>query len=162
MRKLFTPTAMAATLALLSCGVMAQTAVQKPAAHATAAHHAAPHTTKTLSDEQLVIAEMVTTGRISCADGHSVTITPDAKIKGAFDLKFGSSKYDVEPMPTKSGAIRLEDRKTGIVFMQLANKSMLFNERAGKRLADDCINASQQAVADQMKSQPGMFDSLSR
>jgi hypothetical protein len=158
MRKLFTPTALAATLALLSCGVMAQTAAHKPAAHAPTVHHAS----KALSDEQLAIAEMVTTGRISCSDGHSVTIAHDAKIKGAFDLKFGNTKYDVEPMPTKSGAIRLEDRKTGIVFMQLANKSMLFNERAGKRLADDCISPNQQAVADQMKSQPGMFDSPSR
>jgi hypothetical protein len=162
MRKFSTPTALAATLALLSCGAMAQTAAHKPAAHKPAAHHATPHAAKALTDEQLAIAEIVTTGHISCADGHSVTITPDAKIKGAFDLKFGNTKYDVEPMPTKSGAIRLEDRKTGIVFMQLANKSMLFNERAGKRLADDCISPHQQVVADQMKSQPNMFEGTSR
>jgi hypothetical protein len=164
MRKLFTPTAMAATLALLSCATMAQTAAQKPAPLKPAAHHAPVPAAApvALSDEQLSIAQIVTTGRISCADGHSVTITPDAKINGAFDIQFGNVKYDVVPVPAKSGAIRLEDRKTGIVFMQLANKSMLFNERAGKRLADDCISPDQQAVANQMKSQPGMFDSASR
>jgi hypothetical protein len=162
MRKLFTPTALAASLALLSCGVMAQTAAQKPAPHKPAVHHAPAHAPAALSDEQLSIAQIVTTGRISCADGHSVTITPDAKINGAFDIQFGKVKYDVVPVPTKSGAIRLEDRKTGIVFMQLANKSMLFNERAGKRLADDCISPDQQAVANQMRSQPSMFENASR
>jgi hypothetical protein len=162
MLKFFTPTALAATLALLSCGVMAQTAVHKPAPHKPAVHHAPAHAPAALSDEQLSIAQIVTTGRISCADGHSVTITPDAKINGAFDIHFGKVKYDVVPVPTKSGAIRLEDRKTGIVFMQLANKSMLFNERAGKRLADDCISPDQQAVANQMRSQPNMFESSSR
>lgn len=151
MRPIFTQAALAAICAVLSSVVSAQTAAHKPVAHAPAVHH----TSKALSAEQLAIADMVTTGRISCADGHSVTLTPDAKIKGAFDLKFGSTKYDVEPVPTKSGAVRLEDRKTGIVFMQLANKSMLFNERAGKRLADDCISPGQQMVAEQLKSQSG-------
>ena len=95
---------------------------------------------------------------------HSVTVSPDAKIDGAFDLFFGKQKYDVVPVPAKSGAIRLEDHKAGIVYMQLANKSMLFNERQGKRLADDCISASQQAVADAMRTNPtaGVLDSPSR
>jgi pyruvate/2-oxoglutarate dehydrogenase complex dihydrolipoamide acyltransferase (E2) component len=176
MRKLFTLTAMAAALTLLTFSATAQTAAQKPAPQKTAAHKPTAHKPAALhapapaaapvalSGEQLSIAQIVTTGRITCADGHSVTITPDAKINGAFDLKFGSTQYDVVPVPAKSGAIRLEDRKTGIVFMQLANKSMLFNERAGKRLADDCISADQQVVAEQMKTQPGggILDGLSR
>jgi hypothetical protein len=160
MRPTFIHTALAASCLLFSSNVLAQTAAHKPAPHKPAAHA----TSKGLSAEQLAIADMVTTGRISCGDGHSVTITPDAKIQGAFDLKFGSTKYDVEPVSTKSGAIRLEDRKTGIVFMQLANKSMLFNERAGKRLADDCISPNQQVVADQLNSQigTGLLDGPSR
>ncbi len=171
MRKSFTLAAMAAALTLLTISAMAQTATQKPvphkpAVHKPAGHHAPAHAAApaALSDEQLSIAQIVTTGRISCADGQSVTITPDAKINGAFDLKFGNTKYDVVPVPAKSGAIRLEDRKTGIVFMQLANKSMLFNERAGKRLADDCISPEQRVVAEQMMSQPGngILEGLSR
>jgi hypothetical protein len=160
MRLTLNTTAMALSLALFSIGAFAQTAApaHKPV-HSAPSHSTAP---TALSAEQLSIAQIVTTGQIHCADGHSVTITPDAKIAGAFDIHFGKVKYDVVPVPTKSGAIRLEDRKTGIVFMQLANKSMLFNERAGKRLADDCISPGQRAVAEQMSSQPGMLDSLSR
>lgn len=117
-----------------------------------------------LSPEQLSIAQIVTIGRIACGDGQSVTITADAKVNGAFDVQFGNAKYDVVPVPAKSGAVRLEDAKTGIVFMQLANKSMLFNEKLGRRLADDCVSPAQQAVADQMKANPsaGVLDVASK
>jgi hypothetical protein len=151
----------------LACAPLAhaQTAAKKPVAKPaakTAAKAVAPAAAAVaLSSEQLSIAQIVTTGRISCADGQSVTITPDAKVQGAFDLQFGKTKYDVVPKPTSSGAVRLEDPRSGIVFMQLANKSMLFNEKQSRRLADDCISPAQQAVADQMKANPtpGVLDS---
>ena len=117
-----------------------------------------------LTPEQISIAQIVHTGRVQCGDGVSVTITPDAKAPGNFDIQFGKVKYDVVPVPTKSGAVRLEDAKTGIVFMQLANKSMMFNERQGRRLADDCVSPAQQAVADAMKANPsaGVLDGQSK
>ena len=107
-----------------------------------------------LSSEQLSIAQIVTTGRIACADKQSVTITPNAKREGAFELQFGAAKYEVTPKPTLSGAVRLEEPVSGIVFMQLANKSMLFNEKQSKRLADDCMSDAQKAVTEKMKTQP--------
>jgi hypothetical protein len=152
----------ACLFALGSHAVSAQTAAKKPAAKPAAkAAPAAAAAAVELSPEQLGIAQIVTTGRIQCADGQSVTITPDAKTNGAFDLQFGKAKYDVIPKPTTSGAVRLEDSRSGIVFMQLANKSMLFNEKLSRRLADDCITPAQQAVADQMKANPtpGVLDS---
>jgi hypothetical protein len=141
-------------LGALASAALAQTPA-KPAAKAPAksAAKAAPAPVA-LSEEQLSIAQIVHTGRIVCADGASVTITADAKQPGAFDLAFGKVKYDVVPVPAKSGAVRLEDPKSGIVYMQLANKSMLFNEKQSKRLADDCISPAQQAVADAMKANP--------
>jgi hypothetical protein len=165
MRRVMTSLVLAFSAMALATGVAAQTnppakkPAAKPVAKAAPAKAAAP---VVLTDEQLSIAQIVTTGRIACADGKSVTITPDAKIQGAFDLSFASVKYDVVPVPTKSGAVRLEDRKTGLVYMQLANKSMLFNERQSRRLADDCISPDQQAVADQMKANPtaGVLEAL--
>ncbi len=170
MRKLMSTWVLALSAMALATSVFAQNnpPAKKPAAKPVAkaapakaapAKAAAP---VVLTDEQLSIAQIVTTGSIACADGKSVTITPDGKIQGAFDLSFASVKYDVVPVPTKSGAVRLEDRKTGLVYMQLANKSMLFNERQSKRLADDCISPEQQAVADQMKANPtaGVLEAL--
>lgn len=149
---------LACALALSACTVAgtawAQTAPKpapKPAAKPAAKAAAAA---VVLTPVQMGIAQIVTTGRIACADGQSVTITPDAKVAGAFDVQFGKARYDVVPMPTKTGAVRLEDAKSGIVFMQLANKSMLFNEKQGKRLADDCISPAQKSVADAMLANP--------
>ena len=157
----------AACICFLATNAMAQTSaakkpVKKPAASTTSttkrsvapAAPVAAAAPVALTQEQLSIAQIVQTGRVQCAEGQSVTITPDAKTNGAFDLQFGSVRYDVVPVATKSGAIRLEDTRTGVVFMQLANKSMLFNERQGKRLADDCISPAQQAVADSMRANP--------
>jgi hypothetical protein len=113
-----------------------------------------------LSPEQVSIASIVQTGRINCELGQSVTITPNARTQGAFDLSFAGRSYDVVPVPSKTGAIRLENARSGIVYMQLANKSMLLDERQGRRMADDCISPAQQAVATQMKTQntPGILD----
>jgi hypothetical protein len=159
-------------LAIMALAVSAHAQTTQKPRHGTSTHKAdavtkpAPVQAKPveLTEEQISIAQIVHTGRIACADGQSVTITPDPKINGAFDLLLGKAKYDVVPVPTKSGAVRLEDSKTGIVFMQLANKSMLFNERQGKRLADDCINPAQKAVADAMRANPtaGVLDSPSK
>lgn len=166
MRKVISTAVLALSAMALATGVSAQTTppAHKPVAKPVAKAPAKAATPVVLTDEQLSIAQIVTTGRIACADGKSVTITPDAKIQGAFDLLFASVKYDVVPVPTKSGAVRLEDRKTGLVFMQLANKSMLFNERQSRRLADDCISPAQQAVADAMRANPtaGVLDGLAK
>lgn len=166
MRKVISTAVLALSAMALATGVSAQTTppAHKPAAKPVAKAPAKAATPVVLTDEQLSIAQIVTTGRIACADGKSVTITPDAKIQGAFDLLFASVKYDVVPVPTKSGAVRLEDHKSGLVFMQLANKSMLFNERQSRRLADDCISPAQQAVADAMRANPtaGVLDGLAK
>ncbi len=172
MRKVMTTLLLAVSAMTLATGVCAQTnpPAKKPAAKSVAkaapakAAPAVAAAPVALTDEQLSIAQIVHTGRVACADGKSITITPDPKIQGAFDLSFASVKYDVVPVPTKSGAVRLEDAKTGLVFMQLANKSMLFNERQSRRLADDCISPAQQAVADAMRANPtaGVLDGLAK
>jgi hypothetical protein len=61
---------------------------------------------------------------------------------------------------TSTGAVRLEDEKSGAVWLQLANKSMLMNQKQGKRLADDCMNPDQLRVAKAMERspQPGLLD----
>jgi hypothetical protein len=141
-----------------------KTVIAKAMPSAAAPVAAAAAAPTSLSPEQVSIASIVQTGRINCELGQSVTITPDARTQGAFDLSFAGRSYDVVPVPSKTGAIRLENARSGIVYMQLANKSMLLNEREGRRMADDCISAGQQAVAAQMKAQntPSVLDAPSK
>jgi hypothetical protein len=48
----------------------------------------------------------------------------------------------------------LEDEKAGAVWLQLANKSMLMDQKNGRRLADECAHPDQVAFANDMKINP--------
>jgi len=50
------------------------------------------------------------------------------------------------PEETTTGALRLEDKKAGIVWLQIPSKSMLMNARIGQRMVDGCMHAEQRAA----------------
>ena len=111
-------------------------------------------TSVNLSQAELDIAKTVHTGTIKCELGASVTVTPDDKRPGFFTVSSGSSRYRVHPVESRTGAIRLEDPRAGVLWLQLGNKSMLMNQKVGQRLADDCQAPSQIAFADEMRKNP--------
>ncbi len=107
-----------------------------------------------LTPEELSIAERVYVGKLPCELGATVTLTADIKKPGYFEVQVKNFKYRMFPVPTTTGAIRLEDRKAGAVWLQLANKSMLMNQKLGMRLADECASPAQLAVAEAIKLNP--------
>ena len=107
-----------------------------------------------LTPAELSIAERVYVGKLPCEFGAAVTLTADAKVPGYFDVQGKNFKYRMFPVPTTTGAIRLEDRKAGAVWLQLANKSMLMNQKIGTRLADECASPAQMAMAEAIKLNP--------
>ena len=107
-----------------------------------------------LTPAELTIAERVHVGRIPCELGAFVTVEADKKLPGYFDIHGKAFKYRMFPMPTTTGAIRLEDQKSGAVWLQIGNKSMLMNQKNGTRLADECMAPPQLAMAEAMKLNP--------
>ena len=107
-----------------------------------------------LSPEELAIAERVHVGRIACELGAFVNVTADTANPGHFQLEGKGFKYRMIPVATTTGAVRLEDTKAGAVWLQIANKSMLMNQRAGQRLADECMSPEQVVVAEAIKKNP--------
>jgi len=107
-----------------------------------------------LAPQELSIAERVHVGHLPCELGASVRMTADAQTPGYFDLQGKGYKYRMRPVATSTGAIRLEDEKAGAVWLQLANKSMLMDQKNGRRLADECAHPDQVAVANDMKINP--------
>ena len=108
-----------------------------------------------LTPGELAIAERVHVGLLPCELGQSITITPDAKSPGYFDVSTKGKKYRMFPVETSTGAVRLEDKKAGAVWIQVSNKSMLMNHKIGQRLADDCMSPAQAAVAQALAKTPG-------
>lgn len=115
-----------------------------------------------LSPAELAIAERVYVGRIPCELGAYVTVAADAAAPGHFNLEGKGFKYHMVPVATSTGAVRLEDPKGGAVWLQIANKSMLMNQKLGQRLADECMSSEQVVVAEAHKKNPppGVLDAL--
>jgi len=138
-----------------------------PSAHPSAQPNTAKKTAKSetpkratkapeqpLAPEELSIAERVHVGHLPCELGASVQMTADANTPGFFHLHGKGYKYRMKPVLTTTGAIRLEDEKAGAVWLQLANKSMLMDQKNGRRLADECAHPDQVAFANDMKLNP--------
>lgn len=107
-----------------------------------------------LTPVELDIAQRVQVGHLPCELGASVTLAADPQAPGYFNLQLKNLKYRMIPVATTTGAIRLEDRKAGAVWLQLANKSMLMNHKLGQRLADVCMSPAQVAMAEAMEKNP--------
>jgi hypothetical protein len=107
-----------------------------------------------MTPAELAIAERVQVGKMPCELGASVTLTADAKNPGYFDMQGKNFSYRMFPVATSTGAIRLEDQKAGAVWLQLANKSMLMNQKQGIRMADECASPAQLVVAQNLKLYP--------
>lgn len=113
-----------------------------------------------LSVAELAISERVFQGRLPCELGTIVLLTADKQAPGYFDLRIRSQKHRMSPVETRTGAIRLEDRQSGAVWLQLSNKSMLMNQKLGQRLADVCMSPEQALVAQRLADEPaaGLLD----
>jgi len=109
-----------------------------------------------LTAAHLEAASMVQVGSLPCELGQTVVLSADQANIGFFSLQLGKLRYRLSPELTTTGAIRLEDKAAGIVWLQLANKSMLMKEagqahrrRVQKRDPDTGIGGDAQEPASQ-------------
>jgi len=109
----------------------------------------APTAAQEVTDEWLAIAAKVHTGALMCEGRQMITLWPDKSAVGRFVLKMNKSVYRLTPVPTESGAVRLEDEQTGAIWIQTWEKSMLLDSRRSKRLADECQSPAQKTAAQQ-------------
>lgn len=107
-----------------------------------------------LGQAELDIAKQVYVGEIPCELGAHVNVAADAATPGYFQVNGKGFRYRMSPVATTTGAVRLEDKEGGAVWLQIANKSMLMDQKRGQRLADDCMSPAQVAVAEGMKRVP--------
>lgn len=164
MRELWFGWAAAATLTL-SCAALAADAPSKPAPNkpttksatqpaANAQQRAdrakgmalATETVQRISEAQLLVADRVLTGDAQCEFGQRVSVEPVAGQRGQFRVRHLKASYTMVPEETTTGAVRLEDKKAGMVWLQIPSKSMLMNARAGQRVVDGCMHAEQRAA----------------
>ena len=101
----------------------------------------------TLSAGQMAAAERVFTGTATCEFDQQITLAAVAAKPGHFTLTHKKASYTLVPQETTSGAVRLEDKKSGLVWIQIPAKSMLMNTKLGQRVADVCITPEQRKAS---------------
>ena len=110
--------------------------------------------------QDLAIAQQIHQGLMPCEMGASVRVEADVAAPGFFHVQGKGFRYRMYPVRTTTGALRLEDKKAGAVWLQLANKSMLMDQKKGRRVADECAHPEQVAYSQDMKTNPppSLFD----
>ncbi len=147
------PWAMLAVFALLGASpVAAQTAkpAAKPAVKAPAKAAAKPAATAPreaplpeATAAQMEATAMVLFGHYDCDFGQAVEVALNPKSPGYVDVRLAKQSWIMKPVLSSTGALRLEDVKARILLLQIANKSMLMDVVAGKRLVDECLHEKQ-------------------
>lgn len=84
----------------------------------------------------------------------------DTQRLGHFKLTIGQQVVPMSPVPALAGLVRMEDASQSLVWIQLANKSMLLDHSQGQRLLDDCTVPEQMAYAQTLARTPqvGLLD----
>ena len=95
------------------------------------------------SPEQMDAAGRALTGAYDCEFSQSIAVDPNPKSPGYIDVKFKKAVYTMKPVQSSTGALRLEDVKGKTLWLQIANKSMLMDVKAGRRIVDGCTHATQ-------------------
>lgn len=102
-----------------------------------------------LTPGQLEAASRVYVGDADCEFKQVISLKALADKPGHFELTHKKAKYLLVPQETTTGAVRLEDTKAGIVWIQIPAKSMMLNTKLGQRVVDNCMGAEQRAEASQ-------------
>ena len=138
MKRLSIAIAAAATLSIAApLNVSANDKAAKPTAKPAAQQVA------TLSADQLYTADRVLLGQSRCEFNQSVNVAAVPNQKGWFNVEYKGQSYLMVPEHTTTGAVRLEDKKSGMMWLQIANKSMLMNSKIGQRMVDNCVHPKQ-------------------
>jgi hypothetical protein len=138
---------LALTVCLASTASLAAaqtTAAAKPAAVVAAA---APVALAQASPEQMEAAGRAHLGDYECESNQHIDVSQSSRAVGYLDVKHGKQTYTMKPLLSSTGALRLEDVTGQTLLLQIANKSMLMDTKAQRRLVDGCVHASQRAAA---------------
>jgi len=96
-----------------------------------------------LTPGQREAAARVFVGTASCDGNQQVTVAAVPGMPGHFVLTHQKTVARLVAQETTSGAVRLEDAKLGLLWIQIPAKSMLMNSKLGRRVVDSCITPEQ-------------------
>lgn len=64
---------------------------------------------------------------------HQVSASQDQAV-----LQWGKRNYEMKAVKTATGALRLENKDSGLTWITIVGKSMLLDTKRGRQLANEC------------------------
>lgn len=98
------------------------------------------------SGEQIAAASLTHFGQYDCDFNQKVQVGLNTRHEGYVDVQFGAQRWVMKPVLSSTGALRLEDVRGRTLMLQIADKSMLMDVAAGRRLVDNCVHDAQRAA----------------
>lgn len=123
----------------------ARAAAKKPAAAAPAAAVQPPELSEA-GDDQLEAFQQAHLGDYNCEFKQTVHLAPFEGKRGYVTVVWNKVRLVMKPVLSHTGALRLEDVTGRTLMIQIANKSMLLDVKAGQRLVDDCVHPEQTRI----------------
>ena len=125
----------------------ASAAKTKPTATKPGPKVAPTHKLPLASPEQITAAGIAHLGDYACELDDAVHVQATPKNEGYIDVHYKKAVYTMTPVLSSTGALRLEDVHGRMFFLQIANKSMLMDQKVGQRVVDGCVHENQRAAA---------------
>ncbi|MFK7962367.1 MAG: MliC family protein [Burkholderiaceae bacterium] len=77
-------------------------------------------------------------GTYQCELNRQVELRNVSASQDAAELRWGQQSYQMQAVKTATGALRLENKESGLTWITIVGKSMLLNTKRGKQLANEC------------------------
>jgi Membrane-bound lysozyme-inhibitor of c-type lysozyme len=126
--------------------VVAASTTPAPTQSSTPASAATPTAPRPVTTSQPIAASQtgpaptmsIDTGLYRCELGVRVTVKKIAPDKSTLILNWKNKDHTLAAVGTQSGALRFEEKSSGLVWMAIVGKSQLLDSKLGQRLANDC------------------------
>lgn len=77
-------------------------------------------------------------GRYRCELKRNVTVVSKLPNDRGVVLSWKKKNYEMVAVQSNTGALRLENERSGLVWITIVGKSMLFDSKSGRQLANEC------------------------
>lgn len=74
----------------------------------------------------------------NCEMGKKVTVFRKAEENNSITLQWNNKRHVLTREATTTGAHRFEDKKAGLVWINIPAKSILLDSKQGRQLANEC------------------------
>ena len=88
--------------------------------------------------QQKQLSFQLASGVYRCEQGQTIEVFRDARNANLIELNWQSSRYSLQRYDSASGLPRFEDRKNGLLLIDLPWKSVLMDINSGQPLANEC------------------------